>query len=322
MILSVTVATLAEFIHSKLDAITASICQPSLPQVSSQARLEPDVRDPHPGSTAGYHQESQALGGPDRSPAGPSLAPQYVHQGVRPQFVEQLGSAPAAQPSAAPGTAPQPSAASAHRPPPTGFTVPPHTSQPSTWGWVPSGPPPSRSAPESRSASESEASDAESAVSTLDSAASRLADLIYETCPESRLAVDATHPLSCGFEAWFGQPPSSSSRQRFRLYPRVPEVESEVSARAEALARCSKPLSQILPRRSRKYTVADDPLYASSQPVNPSFAQLAGAKAVGSKHWGSSFLGDGAVGAGIPESAGGDFFIPLADVRNTCDVEA
>ena len=108
----------------------------------------------------------------------------------------------------------------------------------------------------------------------------RLADLIYESCPES-------HPASDGFEAWFGQPPSSSSRQRFRLYPMVAEVESEVSARAEALARCSKPLSQVLPRRSRKYSVADDPLYVSSQPVNPSFAQLAGAKAVGSKRWGS-----------------------------------
>ena len=33
--------------------------------------------------------------------------------------------------------------------------------------------------------------------------------------------------------------------------------------------------------------MADDPLYVSSQPVNPSFAQLAGAKAVGSKRWGS-----------------------------------
>ena len=219
--LSVTVATLAEFIHFKLDAITASVCQPSLPQVSSQARLEPDVRDPHPGSTAGYYQESQALGGPDRSPAGPSLTPQHVHQGVRAQFVEQLGSASAAQPSVAPGTTPQPSAASAHRPPPTGFTVSPHTSQPSTSGWVPSGPPPSRSAPESRSASESEDSDAESTVSTLDSAASRLA----ETCHEFRPAADATHPPRCGFEAWFGQPPSSSSCQRFRLYPRVAEVE-------------------------------------------------------------------------------------------------
>ena len=114
-----------------------------------------------------------------------------------------------------------------------------------------------------------------------------MADLIYETCPESRPAADAKHPPRCGFEAWFGQPLSSSSPQRFRLYPRVAEVESEALAWAEALARCSKPLSQVLPRRSCKYTVADDPLYASSQPVNPSFAQLAGAKAVGSKRWGS-----------------------------------
>ena len=33
--LSVTVATLAEFVHSKLDALTASLCHPSLTQVSS-----------------------------------------------------------------------------------------------------------------------------------------------------------------------------------------------------------------------------------------------------------------------------------------------
>ena len=33
--------------------------------------------------------------------------------------------------------------------------------------------------------------------------------------------------------------------------------------------------------------IADDPLFASSLPVNPSFAQLAGARFVGSKSWGS-----------------------------------
>ena len=63
--------------------------------------------------------------------------------------------------------------------------------------------------------------------------------------------------------------------------------ESEVSGRAEALVRHTKPLSHVLPRRLRKYAVADNPLYASSLPVNPSFAQLAGARAVGSKRWGS-----------------------------------
>ena len=90
--LSVILATLAEFIHSKLDALQASVYQPSLPQVTSQARLEPDVLDPHPGSTAGNHQESQALGGPDRSPAVPSVAPQYLSQGVRASFIGRSGS--------------------------------------------------------------------------------------------------------------------------------------------------------------------------------------------------------------------------------------
>ena len=283
--LSVTVATLAEFVHSKLDALTASLCHPSLTQVSSQPRLGPDVRDPHPGSTVGYHHQSQALGGPDRTPAVPFTAPPPVSQGVRAPSMEQAGSMSAVPPEAAPGAAPQPSEASAIHPPPPSFEVPP--SQPSTLGWVPSGPPPSRSAPDSRSSPESEDSDAASNLSSRDSASSRLADLIFKVCPESRPVADATRPPRCSFEAWFGQPESASSRQRFRLYPRVAEVESEVSNRAEALARRAKPLSQVLPRRSRKYVVADDPLYGSSLPVNPSFAHLAGARAIGSKRWSS-----------------------------------
>ena len=283
--LSVTVATLAEFVHSKLDALMASLCHPSLTQVSSQPRLGPDVRDPHPCSTAGYHHQSQALGGPDRTPAVPFTAPPSVSQGVRAPSMEQAGSASAAPPEAAPGISPQPSEASASRPPPPGFEVPP--SQPSTSGWVPSDPPPSHSAPDSRSSSESEDSDAASDLSSRDSVSSRLTDLIFKVCPESRPVADAARPPRCGFEAWFGQPESASSSQHFRLCPRVAEVESEVSDRAEAVARRAKPLSQVLPRRSRKYAVADDPLYASSLPVNPSFAQLAGARAVGSKRWGS-----------------------------------
>ena len=124
-------------------------------------------------------------------------------------------------------------------------------------------------------------------VSIRDSASSHLADLIYEVCPDSRLLSDAARPTCCGFEAWFGQPESTSSRQRFRLYLRVAEVESEVVARAEALARQAKPLSHVIPARSRCYAIADEPLFASSLPVNPSFAQLAGARSVGSKRWGS-----------------------------------
>ena len=98
---------------------------------------------------------------------------------------------------------------------------------------------------------------------------------------------DTTRTPRCGFEAWFGQPEAAASKQRFRLYPRVAEVQSEVAARSEALTRCTKPLSHIIPTRSRCYALADDLLIASSHPVNPSFAQLAGARAAGSRRWGS-----------------------------------
>ena len=64
-------------------------------------------------------------------------------------------------------------------------------------------------------------------------------------------------------------------------------MKSEVTARAGALARRSKPLSQILPTRSHRHAVADLPLYVSSLAVNPPFAQLAGAKTVTKRRWGS-----------------------------------
>ena len=108
----------------------------------------------------------------------------------------------------------------------------------------------------------------------------QLADLIYEVCPESRPLFDVRAPR-CGFEAWFGQPEATASRQRFRMYPRVAEVLEEVAARSEALARRAKPLSRVIPGHT--YALADDAVFASSQPVNSSFAQLAGSRAVGSR---------------------------------------
>ena len=65
------------------------------------------------------------------------------------------------------------------------------------------------------------------------------------------------------------------------------EVESEVTAKAGSLARRSKPLSSILTTRYHRHAVADMPNFAYSLAVNPSFLQLAGARAVGSKRWGS-----------------------------------
>ena len=127
----------------------------------------------------------------------------------------------------------------------------------------------------------------ESVSGSRDSAFARLAELIYEVCPNSRPLLDESRPPHCEFEGWFGQPEASPARPHFRLYPRVSEVESEVTAKAGSLARRSKPLSSILMTRFHRHALADLPHFASSLAVNPSFSQLAGAKAVGSKRWGS-----------------------------------
>ena len=281
--LNATVSSLAEQLSARLNTLTSSFLNPPLSQLSSQTRLEPDVVEPQPGVTAGTRRTFQALGVHDRTSGDHFHAYHNVGQGDRAPPMEQSGSAAAPQPQSAPGAAPPPSASFVPPQPPRHDGDPPP--QPSTSGWVPSGPPPRRSARDSRSSSE--ASEVESDASVRDSAASRLADLIYEVCPDSRPLSDDARPPRCGFEAWFGQPESSSSRKNFRLYARVAEVESEVVARAEALARRAKPLSQVLPARSHCYAIADEPLFASSLPVNPSFAQLAWARAVGSKRWGS-----------------------------------
>ena len=183
--LTVTVNNLAELLHCKLEAISASLCSTPLTQSSSQTRLEPDVREPQPGVTAGHCCMFQALGVPDRTSAVPHSTNPPVGQGVRAPSVEQSDSASAPPPQSAPGAAPPPSAASAPRPPPPRYEVLP--SQLSTSGWVPSGPPPSRSARDSRSSLESDASDA----SVRDSASACLADLIYEVCLDSRPVVSA-----------------------------------------------------------------------------------------------------------------------------------
>ena len=134
------------------------------------------------------------------------------------------------------------------------------------------------------SESESEASESECVSNARDTASARLAELIYEVCPDSRPLFDAKAPR-CGFEAWFGQPEAAASRQRFRMYPRVAEVQEEVAARSEALARRAKPLSRVIPART--YAMADDAIFISSQPVNSAFAQLVGSRTLGSCHWGS-----------------------------------
>ena len=180
--LNATVSSLAENLSARLDALTASLLTPPLSQLSSQPRLGPDVGEPQPGVTTGTRRTFQALGVPDRTSAVHSHAYHPLGQGARATPMEQSGSAPAPQPQVAPGAAPPPSASFVPPQPPPRYGNPPP--QPLTSGWVPLGPPPTRSARDSRSSSESEASDAESDVSVRDSASSRLADLIYEVYPD------------------------------------------------------------------------------------------------------------------------------------------
>ena len=221
-------------------------------QLSSQPRLGPDADVPQPGVTAGESRTFQALGVRSGTSVVPSSVGHPFGEGSRAPASEQLGSTTAPPPLSAPGAAPPPSASQAPLPPPLRYGDPPP--QPSTSGWVPPGPPPTRNRRDSHSSSESEASEAESDVSFRDSAASRLADLIYEVCPDSRPLSDTARQLHCGFESWFGQPESTAPKQYFRLYPRVAEVELEVAARSEALARApnlsriSSPLVRVVTR--------------------------------------------------------------------------
>ena len=246
-------------------------------QSSCQPRLGPDAGEPHPGETVGESRMFQGEGAPSRTPLASQQGFQPLGDFSAPQQAP-YGRAPR---SSAPRPAQRASSRQApHAMPPFGATP-----QPSTSGWVPPGPPPPRSRHDS-SGSESEASESESVSATRDTASARLADLIYEVCPALRPLFDAKAPR-CEFEAWFGQPEASASRQRFRMYPRVAEVLEEVAARLESLARRSRPLSRVIPAHARAYAMADDAIFTSSQPVNSAFSQLVGSRSLGARRWGS-----------------------------------
>ena len=257
------------------DFMAQFLCQN---QSSRQPRLGPDAGESRPDQTAGESRMFQGEGAPSWTPLVPPYAQYPLHSDFAAPRPEQSGRARSRSP---PFDASRASTRHAPRQPPV-FEAPP---QPSTSGWVPPGPPPPRSRHDS-SGSDSGASGSESVTAARDSASARLTDLIYQVCPASRPLFDPKAPR-CEFEGWFGQPEASTSSQRFRLYPRVAEVQEEVAARSESLARRSKPLSRILPARARSYSLADDTIFAASQPVNSAFAQLTGSKTLATRRWGS-----------------------------------
>ena len=201
--LNALVNTLSESLLARMDAFQAFLA-PSIPQSSSRLSHGPDAVSPQCGVTTGESRMFQALGETNRK----SDENVRVDQGGRPPLREYVSPFAASQPHAAPGPTLQPSAGFV---PPPHFEVPP---QPSMSGWVPSGPPPPRSRG-SRSSSESEASETESEYAARESSSARLAELIYDACPNSRPLLDDSRPLRCEFEGWFGQPEYSASRPHF-----------------------------------------------------------------------------------------------------------
>ena len=81
--------------------------------------------------------------------------------------------------------------------------------------------------------------------------------------------------------------PLVSSHPRFAIYPRVSDILRVVVDRAAALARRSKPLSAVLPKKVRRHAVADSQHFSIAQPINPEFARLCGNKVASNKRWGS-----------------------------------
>ena len=193
--LNALVNSLSDTFFARMDALQASL-ESSLPQSSSRPSHRPDGSAPQPGVTTNKSRMFQAMGEASQK-TGENVS---KDQDVRPPRKEFAYPSAASQPREAPHSDPQPSVFMP--PPPPRAEVPP---QPSTSGWVPSGPPPPRSCG-SRSSSESEASDSESVSGSHDSAFARLAELIYEVCPNSRPLLDESRPPQCDFEGWFGQP--------------------------------------------------------------------------------------------------------------------
>ena len=70
-LLTSQVSALTELFSTRLAAPQATFVSSPASQAPSQAWLESATRGPHPVETAGFHQESQALGGLGREPDVP-----------------------------------------------------------------------------------------------------------------------------------------------------------------------------------------------------------------------------------------------------------
>ena len=208
-LLASQVSTLSELFTARLAAPQAIGDFLPASHAPSQARLESDARCPHPVETAGYHQESQALGGSGREPDAPGSLP-YGQAQLGGDLLASAGlgwASPSASSSQAPRQPPlapggvfvPPLSASAPGP---RFALPPPGSTPG--GSSAHAPPPQlSSAPPGtprNSGPEDSDSGSSSASAALDSSAAQLAKLVYDFCPEARPVSNSAPPPRCGFE--------------------------------------------------------------------------------------------------------------------------
>ena len=146
----------------------------------------------------------------------------------------------------------------------------------------------SPSAPEQ--AEEEEEDDADLVTSNLpvvDETLVRLTNFIHERYPEScPLSAPPLAPR-CSFESLFVvSDPPESTRLCFRLYPRVADIIQNTRDCTANLAKRTKPLSSILPKKRRLQSMADELEFASPQVLNPDFSRLTENKTISNKRLG------------------------------------
>ena len=115
-----------------------------------------------------------------------------------------------------------------------------------------------------------------------------LAAFMHDHYPESRPLSAPLLALRCGFELLFAvSGPPESTRPHFRLYPRVADIVQKTCDSAATLAKGTKPLSAILPKKRRLQSVMDEPDFATPLMVNPDFSRLAENKTISNKRLGT-----------------------------------
>ena len=134
---------------------------------------------------------------------------------------------------------------------------------------------------------DAEEEDRDSVVSTplvADRTFIRLVNFIYDKYPESCPLSSPPLVPRCGVESLHVvSDPLETSYPRFCLYPRVRELLDKTSERAATLAKGSKPLLAILPKK-RHHNVADTTGFATPLTLNTDFSWLAENKLILKKH--------------------------------------